>query len=165
MPHLNQTSLQGSALGLIGSYLTDLRNWVGGIATGYVLGAAMLAAGVFSIGVAFGVGFAALFHWLEIRYGSYAAYGASGSLFLTVGVVGVVVGLGLLKRQTPPIPRPIQQTRALARAIKLPVIHSGNGARPDKLTQTLAGAAALALIGWIVTSYGRRSSVVDRETM
>lgn len=165
-----RTSLPASPSGLLGSYVAELRGWVAQIATGYALAAAMLVAGGCSIAVAVGIGVAAVFHWLEARYGDYVAYGTLGGLFLLIGIVGVSVGVRLLGRRVPVPPRPRRQTRALKRAIALSAIsraldtrNAESGFRPDKVTQTLAGAAAAAFLGWIASSYIRRSSVTDRE--
>jgi hypothetical protein len=157
--------LQASPSALLGSYLAELKRWVAKIATGYVLAAVMLVAGALSIAVALGVGAAALFHWLEVRYGPYAAYGTLGGLFLFGGIAGLFIGLQLLKRPAPPVPTPHRQARALQRAITTPAVartfttvYAGNRDRPDKVTQVLAGAAAVTLLGWIATSYVRRAS-------
>jgi energy-converting hydrogenase Eha subunit A len=161
---LERTSPQTSLSGLLGWYIADLNKWVAQIATGYALAVAMLIAGAFAIAVAVGVGAAACFHWLETCYGPYVAYGTLGGVFLLAGLVSVVIALRLLKRPNPPVPRPRRQARALKRASATPVVsralttmYTGNGTGPDKVTQALAGAA-VALVGWIATSYARRSS-------
>jgi len=157
-----RTSPQTSLSGLLGWYIGDLNKWVAQIATGYALAVAMLIAGAFAVAV--GVGAAACFHWLETCYGPYVASGTLGGVFLLAGLVSVVIALRLLKRPNPPVPRPRRQARALKRAIATPVVsralttmYTGNGTGPDKVTQALAGAA-VALVGWIATSYARRSS-------
>ena len=165
-----RTSSRASPSALLRSYMAELNRWAAKIATGYALATAILVAGVFSIAVALGIGVAALFHWLEVHYGPYVAYATLGGLFLLGGIAGFVIGLRLLRRPLPPLPRPRRQVRALKHAIAAPAVsralstvYVGNGTRPDKVTQALACAAAVTLLGWIAASYVQRSSVADRE--
>jgi hypothetical protein len=104
MRHPNGTSRRPSPSGLLGRYVTDLNRWARRIITGYALTAAILVMGGCSILVALGVGAAALFHWLEVNYGPYVAYGGLGGFFLLLGIVCIIVGLQLLKRSIPPVP-------------------------------------------------------------
>jgi len=164
-------SSQASPSALLSSYIAELKRWAARIATGYALATAMLVAGAFSIAVALGIGMAALFHWLEVHYGPYVAYGMLGGLFLLGGIASLIIGLRLLRRPLPPVPYPYRQARALKRAITAPAVsraltavYAGNGARPDKVTQALACAAAVTLLGWIAASYVQRSSMANRRT-
>lgn len=164
-----RASSRASPSALLRSYITELNRWAAKIATGYALAAAIIVAGALSIAVALGIGMAALFHWLEAHYGPYVAYGTLGGLFLLGGIVSVIIGLRLLSRPLPPVPRPHRQARALRRAIVAPAVsralttvYVGNGTRPDKVTQALAGAAAVTLLGWIAALYVQRSSMTDR---
>jgi hypothetical protein len=156
--------------GLLGSYVTDLNQWARRIVTGYALAVAILVAGGCSIVVAFGIGAAALFHWLEINYGPYVAYGGFGGFFLLLGIACIIAGLQSLKRSIPSAPRPRRQIRALQRAAAVPIasrvlarINAGDAVKPDRITQALAGTAAVVLLGWIATSYIRRPSAEHRE--
>jgi hypothetical protein len=169
MRRQQRTPSQASPSALLGSYVAELKRWAAGIATGYALAMAMLVAGAFSIAVALGIGVAALFHWLEVHYGPYVAYGALGGLFFLAGIASLLIGLRWLRRPLSPVPTPHRQARALKRAIAVPAlsrafttVYAGNGAKPDKVTQALACAAAVTLLGWIATSYVRRSSTVGR---
>jgi hypothetical protein len=154
---------------MLGSYLAELKGWAARIRTGYALAAAMLLAGGLSIAIALSIGIAALFHWLAGLYGPYVAYGVLGGLFLLVGLVSIAVGLQRLKRPMPPIPLPRRQTQVVKRAIAASAVtrlltNAAGARRPDKVTQALAGTAAVALLGWIAASYVRRSSAVDRRS-
>jgi putative superfamily III holin-X len=156
--------------GLLGSYIADLSQWARRIATGYAMAAAILVVGGCFTVVAFGIGAAALFHWLEINYGPYIAYGGFGGLFLLLGIACIIVGLQSLKRSIPSVPRPRRQIQALQQAIAVPAasrvlarINAGDAVKPDRITQTLAGTAAVVLLGWIATSYIRRPSAQHRE--
>jgi hypothetical protein len=170
MRHPNGTSRRPSSSGLLGGYVTDLNRWARRIITGYALTAAILVMGGCSILVALGVGAAALFHWLEVNYGPYVAYGGLGGFFLLLGIVCIIVGLQLLKRSIPPVPRPRRQIHAVQQAVTIPAasrllatMHAGNAVKPDKVTQALAGTAAMVLLGWIATSYIWRSTAERRE--
>jgi hypothetical protein len=165
-----KTSSQDLPSALLGSYMAELNRWAGKIAMGYALATALLVAGAFSIAVALSIGGAAVFHRLEAHYGPYVAYGTLGSLFLLGGIASLAVGLRMLGQPIPPAPRPRRLARAIKRAIAGPAVaralttgHAGRGTRPDNVTQALAGAAAVALLGWIAASYAPRSSLVDRE--
>jgi hypothetical protein len=129
----------------------------------------MVVVGGISLVAALAVGLAAGFYWLDMHYGPYVAYGALASLLFLIGLGGVVAGLLLLKKSLPPIPRPERQARELKRAIAVPAtarlitaLH-GNPVRPDRTTQALAGAAAITLVGWIVTSYLRRPAASEER--
>ena len=63
---------------LIKSYVEELRNWATGRATGYGIAMALMLIGVLSIFAAIAVGAMALFHFLELRYGTYIACAALG---------------------------------------------------------------------------------------
>jgi hypothetical protein len=170
MPLPERTSSQASLSALLGSYIAELNRWAGKIATGYALATASLVAGALSIAVALSIGAAALFHWLEAHYGPYVAYGTLASLFLLGGIASLTIGLRLLGQRIPPVPRPRRQARAIKCAIAAPAVaralttvYAGRATRADNVTQALAGAAAVALLGWIAASYVPRSSMVDRE--
>jgi hypothetical protein len=170
MRHPNGTSRRSLPSGLLGSYVTDLNRWARRIVAGYALAAAILVVGGCSTVVAFCIGAAALFHWLEVNYGPYAAYGGFGGFFLLLGIACIIVGLQSLKRSIPSVPRPRRQIHALQQAIAVPAasrvlatMYADDAVKPDKITQVLAGSAAIVFLGWIATSYIRRSSAEHRE--
>jgi ABC-type uncharacterized transport system permease subunit len=106
---------------------------------------------------AVGVGFAALFHWLEVNYGSNHAYATVIGLLVFLGLASALAAVVLLKRELPPIPRPGHQTRALGRHLSADAIITASPSRrsPMKMdapTEMLAGLAAACLVGWLVSS-------------
>ncbi|WP_249144177.1 hypothetical protein [Bradyrhizobium lablabi] len=134
------------------------------LATGYALALGLMLMGLISLVIAVGVGVAAAFHVIEVRYGAPLAYGVVGGLFLVLGIAGLLVGRGLLKRSAPPVPRPRRQADMLKRAVAVPVaarlISTSRMARvqADPVTQALAAAAAVTLVGWIAASRFKRRS-------
>jgi hypothetical protein len=159
---------QWSIGGLLGSYLSDIRNWASGIATNYAIAIGVLLVSLLCFLSATAVAISALFHWIEIHYGAAYAYAAIFGLLIAAGIAGTVAGLLLLKRETPPVPRAERQINTLKTSIAAPVLRTINGTlnsraahRTDPSTQLLAGTAAALLIGWVALSRGQRPK---RET-
>jgi hypothetical protein len=165
-----KTSSQDFPSALLGSYMAELNRWAGKIAMvmrwqRHCWSRAHSRSPSLSASAG-----AAVFHRLEAHYGPYVAYGTLGSLFLLGGIASLAIGLRMLGQPIPPAPRPRRLARAIKRAIAGPAVaralttgHAGRGTRPDNVTQALAGAGAVALLGWIAASYAPRSSLVDRE--
>jgi hypothetical protein len=142
---------------LLRAYGLQLRGWAGGIGLRYGVAAILLLSGGASLLAAVGVGFAALFHWLEANYGSNHAYAMVIGLLVFLGVASALAAVVLLKRELPPIPRPGHQTRALGRHLTADAIITASPSRggPMKMdapTEMLAGLAAACLVGWLVSS-------------
>jgi hypothetical protein len=154
---------------LVRSYAADLRKWAGGIATRYTLAVVILLVGALLILVAMGFGVGALFNFLEARYGANIAFAAVSGFFLVVGIAAVLAGLSLLKRRTPPLPRPDRQIEGLKRSLALPAavgLLTNGRVRTlgkDPVTGLLVSTAALVAIGWIVASSLSRSRAIDRD--
>jgi hypothetical protein len=71
-----------------------------------------------------------------------------------------LAGWLVLKRRTPPLPRPREQARAakqmlmgstISRAVA--ALRENEVARPDATTQILLGAAAVVAMGWLAASH------------
>jgi hypothetical protein len=137
--------------------------WVKKRATSYGVAAGLLIAGVLLLVVAAGIGTAALFYFIELRYGAWPAYGVIGGSFAALGAIALSVALIMLKRQGPPVPRPPSATHLLRQAAPLMATRlastpqSGTW-RADGTTRLLATGAALLLIGWAASSPGQRRS-------
>lgn len=141
---------------LIGSYAADLRGWVAALAANYGIAAALMLGGVLAIFGAITVGAVALFHFLELRYGTNVAFAAFGGGLLVLATILLLAGWLTLQRHVP-IPRPERQFRAAKQMLVGTTIsrtvtarHDTEGTRPDATTQVLLGAAAVAAIGWLV---------------
>lgn len=155
---------------LVRSYAADLRKWAGGIATRYTVAVVILVVGALFVLVALGFGVGALFDFLEARYGANIAFASVGGFFLVVGIAALLVGLSLLKRRIPSLPRPDRQIEGLKRSLALPaamrLLTNGRSDRTlgrDPVTGLLVSAAALVAIGWIVASSLSRSRAIDRD--
>ena len=145
------------------SYARDVRGWITARVTSYLVAYGVIAAGAISFLVAIGFGVGAIFTLIEIRYGVWSAFAATGGFFLTLGLIGLVAGRVMLSRSAPPLPRPRRQMEMVKRAIAAPVAtrlilgSSASGARrADPVTQSLAAAAAVLLVGWIAASRFKR---------
>ncbi|MCC8981474.1 phage holin family protein [Bradyrhizobium acaciae] len=153
-----------SSLSLIfRSYLGDLRQWIGHLVTGYALAGGFMLVGAVSLVVAIGIGVAAAFHALEVRFDIWIAYAVVGCAFLVIALAGFVVGRALLARPAPEVPRPSRQADMLKRSIAAPVAarliaasRPGAAAGVDPTTQALAAGAAIMLVGWFAASRFRR---------
>lgn len=86
------------------SYLRDRANQATGTAASYAVAAGLIAAaGIFLI-AALLVGAAALFRWIEIHYGLFQAFGASGGLLVVIAAICAGVAASRLKRPAPQFP-------------------------------------------------------------
>jgi hypothetical protein len=146
---------------LMGSYAADLRGWVVGLAAKYGIAAALIIGGILAVFGAIAVGAVALFHFIELHYGTNVAIAALGGGLLVLAVILLLAGWLMLQRHVP-VPRPERQLRAakqmlvgttISRAVT--ALHDAEGTRPDATTQVLLGAAAVAAIGWLVFHHVR----------
>jgi hypothetical protein len=147
-----------SALGR--SYAADLRGWVVKLAAGYGVAAALLVGGILAVFGAIAVGGMALFHFIELHYGTNAAFVALGGGLLALGAILLLAGWIMIRRRAAPLPRPRRQFRAakqmlagstISRAVT--ALRANEAARPDATTQLLLGAAAILAAGWIVATH------------
>lgn len=164
-----QTQLSATPGKLVRSYGLELRGWVTSVGIHYAMALATLLAGAICFLVSLGIVLSAFFYFLEMRYGIYAGYEIIGGLFLALGVTGTVIGFWLLKRQTPPLPRPRPQVEILKQSMTRSTVlrflarYRWAGRAGDPVTQILVGAAALLFIGWIAASQAQRSASFRRR--
>ena len=86
------------------SYLRDRANQATGTATAYAVAAGLFAAaGIFLI-AALLVGATALFRWIEIHYGLFQAFGATGASLVVIAAICAGVAANRLKRPAPQFP-------------------------------------------------------------
>lgn len=95
------------------SYAADVRKWVANTMTGYAVAFGLILIGAISIVLTIGIGVAAAFHFIEVQYGVYVAYGVIGGASLLLGGAALLAGRMLLKRPPAPVPRPRRQTDML----------------------------------------------------
>lgn len=151
-------------LGPLRNYISTLMTWAKKRATSYGIAAALILGAILFIGIAAGVGAAALFHWIELNYGAWTAFSVIGGFFAAVGLIALLVALILLRRGSPPLPAPPDVTHLFGR-MALPMAsrlasetRRGTDPRADGTTRLLATGAALFLIAWAVTSRATRRS-------
>jgi hypothetical protein len=100
-------------------YTRKLVGWAKQRVTTYGVAAGLLLAAVFLLAVAAGVATAALFYFIELRYGPWTAYGVIGASFAALGTIAALVTLRMLKRQGPPVPRPPSAVKLFRQAAPL----------------------------------------------
>jgi hypothetical protein len=136
MPPLASALLQtGLALKLnqvkraTSSYIRDRSEQTQGIAVSYAVAAGLYAAaGVFLIATLL-VGAAALFRWVELHYGLFQAFGATGGLLLVLAALFAVLAASRLKR-------PSKQFPSLGSRLRVAI-----NASPGKHEQQVTSAA------------------------
>jgi hypothetical protein len=142
------------------SYAMDLKAWAARLAAGYGVAVVLLVGGTLAVFAAIAVGAMALFHFMELRYGTNTAFASLGGGLFALGLVLLLAGWLMIGRKVAPLPRPHQQFGAAKQMMVGPVIaramttlQRSEAARPDAMTQVLLGAAAILAAGWIVTTH------------
>jgi hypothetical protein len=116
------------------SYLRDRTNQTIGSITSYAIAAGLFAAaGIFLIAACL-VGTAALFRWIELRYGLFQAFGAVGGLLLLIAAICVAFAAAKLRAPPPRFPSLSSRLRVAVKA---------NPMRPDQIEATRDTAAAI----------------------
>jgi hypothetical protein len=160
-------SSRQSGTSALRSYIDDLERWLSGIRKRYVVALAILLVGAAGALTATGFGVAALFRLIELRYGPDIALAALGGLFAVVGVIGIVVGILLLRRQIPSVPRPHRQIEQLKRTTFVSTLQllsdRTNAVRNAPAGKALIGAAAVLAIGLMAKSSFSRSKRPDQK--
>ena len=116
------------------SYLRDRAHQATGTATTYAVAAGLFAAaGVFLI-AALLVGATALFRWIEINYGLFQAFGATGASLVVIAAICAGVAASRLKRQAPQFP-------SLASRLRVPI--NANPIKPARVDAARDTASAI----------------------
>jgi len=158
------------------SYMRDRTNQATGTATSYAVAAGLFtASGIFLIAACL-VGLAALFRWVQIRYGMFPAFGVVGALLLVIAMICAALAAARLKRPPPHFPSLTSRLRVAIKASPLrtapaeamqdtaaslmptpsaPIDHAGANrfkpaTRPRKDNRQLQAGLifAAALLGW-----------------
>jgi hypothetical protein len=168
MNHFDSNRGRGGFSVLLQSYAAELRAWGAKLAARYAVAAAILIAGVLAVFASAAVGLTALFHFVALRYGTETAYASIGGGLLLIGIFLLLVGLIVLRRRVPALPRPRRQAQLARDRAKGMIFGSaasrllaGPVAKADPVTQVLVGIAATMLVGWIVAA--RFSSLPPRR--
>jgi len=116
------------------SYFRDRTNQATGTAVSYAVAAGLFAAaGVFLI-AALLVGATALFRWIEINYGLFLAFGATGGGLAVIAAICAGVAASRLKRPAPQFP---------SLASRLRVAINANPIKPARLEAATNTATAI----------------------
>lgn len=110
------------------SYVRDRSEQTQGVAVSYAVAAGLYAAaGIFLIATLL-VGATALFRWVELRYGLFQAFGATGGVLLLLAIIFAVLAGSRLKR-------PSKKYPSLGSRLRVAV-----NASPGKHEQTVSAA-------------------------
>jgi hypothetical protein len=134
------------------SYLRDRTDHATGTATSYAVAAGLFAAaGIFLI-AALLVGAAALFRWIEINYGLFQAFGATGGLLVVIAAICAGVAASRLKRPAPQFPSLASRLRVAINANPI------KPARVEAATNTATAILREPATPVSGASHGRRTS-------
>jgi hypothetical protein len=145
-----------------GSYARDRAAQGQGIVASYAVAAGLYAAaGIFLIAAAL-VGLAALFRWIEIKYGLFQAFGAIGGLLLLIAIVCAGLAASKLKRPAKPFPSLTSRLRVAIKANPMkatPVTPDRVEAVRDTATAILSTPAEPLAANSYNPRYTRRASL------
>jgi cytochrome c biogenesis factor len=145
----------GFVAALLGSYQSDVSNWLSRLSTKYAVALGFVIAGAICMLGALAVALAALFRWIEIHYSETYAYAALFALLFSLGIITMLVGLVTFKRRMSAFPKGERQIDALTTTVNATahraasVVSARASNRPDAVTTLLAGSAAAVLAGWL----------------
>jgi hypothetical protein len=129
------------------SYMRDRTNRATGRVTSYAIAAGLFAAaGIFLIAASL-VGITALFRWIEIKYGLFQAFGATGALLLAVAAVCAALAASRLRRPTRQFPSLTSRLRVAIKA---------NPIKPDQIEAARDTAAAILMAPAAPVTHARR---------
>lgn len=142
--------------GELRAYGREVRAWSTGLLTRYVMAVSLLLAALAGLIGAIAVGLGALFHFLEIKYGTWIAYGSIGGLLIVLTMVAAALGIAKLKQEMPAPPNPRQHAKAASRIAAAEGMGALAGssrslaARP--VVPAALGLASVGLLGWLIAS-------------
>jgi hypothetical protein len=142
-------------VGLIGRYLAKLSAWTKLRIGRYGVAFGLLAIGALMLVVAAAIGTAAGFHFLELRYGIWTAYGIVGGAFAGSAAIALIAGWVILKAKPPSMPAPPTPARLLRHAVAPIALRLSSTAEArrtlpvDPRTGLFAAGAALLLVAWV----------------
>jgi hypothetical protein len=123
------------------SYASDRAAQGQGIVASYAVAAGLYAAaGIFLIAAVL-VGVTALFRWIELKYGTFSAFGAVGGLLLLIAVICAGVAGSRLKRPAKQFPSLSSRLRVAIKAN--PIKASADPVKPDRVASARDTAAAI----------------------
>jgi hypothetical protein len=119
------------------SYVRDRTNQATNMLASYAVATGLFAAaGIFLIAACL-VGAAALFRWIEIKYGMFWAFGAVGGLLLVIAAICAAIAASKLKPREPHFPSLSSRLRVAIKANPI------KPAEPDRIEAARDTAAAI----------------------
>jgi hypothetical protein len=147
-----------SVSGELRAYGREVRAWSVGILARCAIAAVLLLAALASLIGGVGVGLAALFHFLELKYGATVAYAVIGGLLIVLAVLEATLGVAQLRQALPSPPDPRRHARTVSRIAAAESISaiaaSGKALRP--VMPPAIGVLSVGLLGWLVASRVRQ---------
>ena len=142
--------------GELRAYGREVRAWSTGLLTRYAIAAALLLAAFAGLMGAIAVGLGALFHFVELRYGTWIAYESIGGLLVVLAMLAAVLGIAKLRQEAPSPPDPRRHAKAASRIVAadsigaLAASSQAVAARP--LLPAAIALASMGLLGWLIAS-------------
>jgi hypothetical protein len=142
--------------GELRAYGREVRAWSTGLLTRYAIAAALLLAAFAGLMGAIAVGLGALFHFVELRYGTWIAYESIGGLLVVLAMLAAALGIAKLRQEAPSPPDPRRHAKAASRIVAadsigaLAASSQAVAARP--LLPAAIGLASVGLLGWLIAS-------------
>jgi hypothetical protein len=139
--------------GELRAYGREVRAWSNGLLMRYVVAVLLLLAALAGLIGAMAMGLGALFHFLEMKYGTLTTYESIGGLLI---VLTIAAALGKLKEEMPAPPNPQRHAKAASR-IAVAERHGSFGpsgrtlaARP--VVPAAIGLASVGLSDWPIAA-------------
>ena len=146
--------------GELRAYGREMRAWSVGILARYAVAVVLLLAALASLIGSAGVGLAALFHFLDLRYGATVAYAAIGGLLIVLAILAAMFGVAQLRQALPSPPDPRRHARAASRIAAAESIGaiaaSGNALKARPAMPVTISVLLVGLLGWLVASRARQ---------
>ena len=142
--------------GELRAYGREVRTWATGLLTGYAIAVALLLAAFVGLMGAIAVGLGALFHYVELKYGTWIAYGSIGGLLIVLAILAAAIGVAKLRKQAPPLPGPRRHAKAASRMVAAEsigaVAASGQAMAARPVLPAAIGLATIGLLGWLIAA-------------
>ena len=142
--------------GELRAYGREVRAWSTGLLTRYAVVVILLLAAFAGLLGAIGMGLDALFHFLEMKYGTWIAYGSIGGLLIAIALLAAAMGIAKLRQDMPPPPDPRRHAKAASRIVAAEsigaVAASGQALATRPVLPAAIGLASVGLLGWLIAS-------------
>lgn len=142
--------------GELRAYGRDVRAWSTGILVRYVMAVSLLLAALAGLIGAIAVGLGALFHFLDLKYGTWTAYGSLAGLLIGLTIVAAALGIAKLKQEVSAPPSPQRHAKAASRIVVAEsmgaLAGSGRAMAARPVLPAAIGLASVGLLGWLIAS-------------